>query len=198
MKPKGKNLLCTQDWSQTDLMKIFQLAIQMKRDRFNPDFTNLLANKSFLMFFYNSSLRTHVSFETALTQLGGHAQYRNSNMGYPKNSSQSSESVNDVAKVISGYVDGIGIRMMLDSIPYYGAGHQMLLNFSEIVNVPVINMADDYSHPCQALSDLMGWAEWWGKGIGMPNFENLKGKKLLVTWARSSLTRPCCSVQSPL
>lgn len=59
-------------------------------------------------------------------------------------------------------------------------------------------MADDRFHPCQGLADVMGWAEWYGKGPGYPNFENLKGKNLLITWAKGSLARTWCSVQESM
>ena len=59
-------------------------------------------------------------------------------------------------------------------------------------------MADDKFHPCQGMADVMGWAEWYGEGPGRPDFENLKGKKLLLTWASGALARSWCSVQEAL
>lgn len=193
----GKHLICTQYWSKNDLLKVLNLAALMKQKPFDPAWTTLLTNKSFLMLFYNPSLRTHVSFETAATQLGGHAQYRAAEMGWIKKTpKQSGESIKDAVKVMSRYVNGIGIRITLDAITGYGGGHQTLLEYMHHATVPIINMADDRFHPCQSLSDLMGWAEWLGDGIGNPNFENLKGKKVLITWAKSGLARPWSSVQS--
>lgn len=198
MKLYGKHLICSQDWTKEDLLKILNLATQMKREPFDSKWVSILKNKIFLMLFYNSSLRTHVSFETAATQLGGHAQYRTPAMGWLKTSTQAGESLKDAARVMSRYINGIGIRILLDSVPYYGAGHQTLLEYAKYASVPIISMADDRFHPCQGLADIMGWAEWLGSGIGHPNFENLKGKKLLLTWAKSGLTRPWSSVQSHL
>ena len=65
-------------------------------------------------------------------------------------------------------------------------------------DIPVINMADDRFHPCQALADLMGWAESYDTESRIPNIDNLKGKKLLLTWAKSGLARPWSAVQSHL
>jgi ornithine carbamoyltransferase len=197
----GKHLLCSQDWRKEELMTVLQLAGQMKKNPFDSNWENLLRNKSFLMLFYNPSLRTHVSFETAATQLGGHAQYRTQDMGWvktSKQSGQSGENISDAAKVMSRYVDGIGIRMLLDAVPYYGAGHETLLEYAKATTVPIINMASDRFHPCQGLSDILAWAEWLGNGRCRANFDNLKGKKLLLTWAKSDLPRPACSTHEPM
>jgi N-acetylornithine carbamoyltransferase len=59
-------------------------------------------------------------------------------------------------------------------------------------------MADDKFHPCQGMADIMGWAEWYGEGPGRPNYEALKGKKFLLTWASGALARSWCSVQEAL
>lgn len=194
----GKHLICPQDWSKHELMTILNLAREMKQKPFDPRWTSLLTNKSFLMLFYNSSLRTHVSFETAATQLGGHAQYRTQNMGWVKTSKQAGETLSDAAQVMSRYVNGIGIRILLDAVPYYGAGHEILLEYAKFSTVPIISMADDRFHPCQSLADIMGWTERLDGNTGRPNFDNLKGKKLLLTWAKSGLARPWSSVQSHL
>ena len=57
----GKNLICTQDWSTDELLQALKLAIEMKSNRFHPDWRNLLAAKTFIMLFYNYSLRTRIS-----------------------------------------------------------------------------------------------------------------------------------------
>jgi ornithine carbamoyltransferase len=197
----GKNLICTQDWHKEDLLKILKLAFRMKQNRFDPAWTSLLKNKSFLMFFYNPSLRTRISFETAATQLGGHAQFWSPSMGWLNTQSKLDESIADVAKVMSSMVDGIGIRITMDAIPFYGAAYKILLEIAKIAeytNVPIINMADDRAHPCQALADIMGWTEHLSETKRAPNFEGLKSKKLLVMWGKSGLSRPWSTVQSHL
>ena len=198
MKLYGRNLISTQDWKKEELLLALNLAIKMKKDHYNIVWSNILKNKSFLMLFYNPSLRTHVSFETAATQLGGHAQYRAAHMGWEKTPKQAGEIISDIAKVMSGYVDGIGIRITLDAIPYYGAGYETLQKYAQSAHVPIISMADDRFHPCQALADFMGWAEAYSTGVGNSNIDTLKGKKLLVTWAKSGLARPWSAVQSHL
>ena len=194
----GKDLICTQDWAKEALMATLELAAQMKRDRFSPRWTRLLEHKTFLMFFYNPSVRTRLSFEAAATELGGHAQFMTPSAGRFKTQQQAGETIEDAAQVMARYVAGIGIRILEDKVPYYGAGDEMLLEYARWADVPVINMADDRFHPCQGLADVMGWAEWYGDGPGRPNFDNLKGKNFLLTWASGALARSWCSVQEAL
>ncbi|MBI4758342.1 MAG: hypothetical protein HY783_05010 [Chloroflexi bacterium] len=61
----GRDLITTQEWSLEELRAVLDLAARMKRERFSPQFTSLLANKTFFMFFYNPSVRTRQSFECA-------------------------------------------------------------------------------------------------------------------------------------
>jgi N-acetylornithine carbamoyltransferase len=74
----------------------------------------------------------------------------------------------------------------------------MLLEYARWATVPVINMADDRFHPCQALADVMGWAEWYGEGPGRPDYAALRGKKFLLSWGSGALARSWCSVQAAL
>jgi len=194
----GKDFICTQDWTEGELRAALELAAQMKRDRFSPRWTKLLEHKTFLMFFYNPSVRTRLSFEAAATELGGHAQFMTPSAGRFKTQQQAGETIEDAAQVMARYVAGIGIRILEDKVPYYGAGDEMLLEYARWADVPIINMADDRFHPCQGLADVMGWAEWYGAGPGRPDFENLKGKNFLLTWASGALARSWCSVQEAL
>jgi ornithine carbamoyltransferase len=194
----GKDLVCTQDWTEKELMATLELAAQMKHDRFSPRWTRLLEHKTFLMFFYNPSVRTRLSFEAAATELGGHAQFMTPSAGRFKTQKQAGETIEDAAQVMARYVAGIGIRILEDKVPYYGAGDEMLLEYARWASVPIINMADDRFHPCQGLADVMGWAEWYGEGSSQPNYENLKGRNFLLTWASGALARSWCSVQEAL
>jgi N-acetylornithine carbamoyltransferase len=194
----GRDLICTQDWTKEELMATLELAARMKRDRFSPRWTRLLEHKTFLMFFFNPSVRTRLSFEAAATELGGHAQFMTPSAGRFKTEKQAGETIEDAAQVMARYVAGMGIRILEDRVPYYGAGDEMLLEYAKWADVPINNMADDRFHPCQRLADVMGWAEWYGEGPGRPNYENLKGKNFLLTWASGALARSWCSVQAAL
>ncbi len=195
----GKHLICTQEWSVPELEAVIDLAAKMKRDRFSPQFTRLLEHKTFLMFFYNPSVRTRQSFEAAATELGAHAQFLEPKSMRLKTSKSAGETVEDAAKVMSRYGMGLGIRMLESKVPYYGAGDELIREYAEWSEIPVISMAHDKFHPCQGLADLMGWAEWYHRGPGFPaDPAVLRGKKLLVTWGHGALARSWCSVQEAM
>lgn len=195
MDLRGKDLICTQDWSVDELMTILNTAIQMKMDRYNPKWLDILKSKSFLMMFYSPSVRTHLSFVTAVTELGGHAEYlAPDKMSKMLSKTNPGETIEDAAKVMSNFMCGIGIRIMESALSKYGDGHNMIREYAKYASVPVINMADDVCHPCQSLSDIMGWAEWFSGGLERIDFSCLKNKKLLITWAKGAMAR---SLNSP-
>jgi ornithine carbamoyltransferase len=194
----GRDLITTQDWEQWELEDALDLAARMKRDRFSPEFTSLLEHKTFFMFFYNPSVRTRQSFECAATELGGHAQFLEPRAMRLKTATSAGETVEDAARVMSRYAAGIGIRILEDKVPYYGAGAELLREYARHASVPVVSMADDRFHPFQGLADVMGWAEWYGEGPGRPNHAALQGKKFVLTWASGALARSWCSVQEAL
>ncbi len=194
----GKDFICTQEWTKEELMAALELAARMKRDRFSLRWTNLLAHKTFFMFFYNPSVRTRQSFECAATELGGHAQFLEPRAMRLKTATTAGETVEDAAKVMARYAAGLGIRILEDKVPYYGAGDELLREYACWASIPIINMADDRFHPCQGLAAAMGWAEWYGEGPGRPSYENLRSKNFLLTWASGALARSWCSVQEAL
>ncbi|RIK53328.1 MAG: ornithine carbamoyltransferase [Chloroflexi bacterium] len=114
----------------------------------------ILAGKSLAMIFEKPSLRTRVSFEMGMQQLGGHALY----ISPQEVGLGSRESAPDVARVLSGYVDGIMARVF---------DHHHLLDMAAWGTVPVINGLSDFSHPCQALADLLTIWEQIGQLAGL-------------------------------
>lgn len=194
----GRDFLVTQEWSMAELRELLNLAAQMKRDRYSPRWTSVLAHKTFFMFFYNPSVRTRQSFECAATELGGHAQFLEPGGMRLKTATTAGETIEDAARVMARYACGIGLRILEDSVPYYGAGNELLRQYAYWADVPILNMADDKFHPCQGMADVMGWAEWYGEGPGRPNYERLEGKTLLLTWASGALARSWCSVQEAM
>jgi len=185
----GKHLLCTQDWSVEELEAVLGLAKKMKANRYSSKFTSLLQYKSFLMFFYNPSVRTRQSFEAAATELGGHAQFLEPKGMRLKTSKSAGETNEDAAKVMSRYGAGIGIRILEDKVSRYGEGHTLLKEYCEFGTMPVISMAHDKFHPCQGLADVQGAREHLG---------DLRGKKILVVWGHGALARSWCSVQESI
>lgn len=199
MSLHGKDLICTQDWSIEELQIILNTADNMKKNRFDTRWSELFKNRNFLMMFYSPSVRTHLSFTAAATELGGHAQYLAPDLMSRLQSRISvGESIEDAAKVMSLYMSGIGIRIMESALTYYGEGHAMIREYARHASVPVINLADDTCHPCQSLADLMGWAEWFSRGTEQTDFTQLQGKKLLLTWGRGAFARSWNSPQGSL
>jgi ornithine carbamoyltransferase len=114
----------------------------------------ILAGKSLALVFQKPSLRTRVSFEMGMQQLGGHALY----ISPQEVGLGTRESAPDVARVLSGYVDGIMARVF---------EHQHVLDLAEWGSVPVINGLSDFSHPCQALTDVFTIWEHMGELTGL-------------------------------
>lgn len=139
---QGKDFLQIGDFTKDNLMDLIKLAIQLKTMQKNGDPHKYLEGKTLAMIFEKSSTRTRVSFETGMYQLGGIAQFLNTNdlqLG-------KGETIADTAKVLSRYVDVIMIRTY---------GHDIALELAENASIPVINGLTDDAHPCQVLTDLM-------------------------------------------
>lgn len=129
------------DLSPQNLQELLDLAADLKSEWRSGGNRPLLKGKSMALIFQKPSLRTRVSFEMGMQQLGGHALYLSPNeikMG-------GRESVGDVARVLSGYVDGIMARVF---------DHDHILQLAKYASVPVINGLSEYNHPAQALADV--------------------------------------------
>ncbi len=130
------------DMSLEEIEALLDRADDLKRMRREGIVTDYLKNRSLAMIFEKSSTRTRVSFEVGMTDLGGHALYLDpSSMQLGRG-----ETVEDTARILSGYVHGIMIR---------ANSHQTVVQLAHYASVPVINGLSDYEHPCQALADLM-------------------------------------------
>ena len=151
-----KHLLKLADLSREEILSVLNLADQLKYERKNGIFTQHLKGKKLGMIFQKSSTRTRVSFETGMYELGGYALFlsnRDLQIGR-------GEPVEDTARVLSRYLDGIMIRTFeqkeVEDLAKYGS-------------IPIINGLTDYCHPCQVLADLMTIREYKGafKGLKM-------------------------------
>jgi ornithine carbamoyltransferase len=136
-----KDLLTLADLSTDELWHILNVAQELKEEWQAGGNDPILMGKTLGMIFQKPSLRTRVSFETAMLQLGGQALY----LSPDEIQLGKRESVEDVARVLSRYVDGIMARVF---------GHKDVLTLAAFSRVPVINGLSDYSHPCQGLADL--------------------------------------------
>lgn len=151
-----KHLLKLMDLSREEILSILNLADQLKYERKNGVVGEYLKGKKLGMIFQKASTRTRVSFETGMYELGGYALFlsnRDLQIGR-------GEPVEDTARVLSRYLDGIMIRTFeqkeVEDLAAYGS-------------IPVINGLTDYCHPCQVLADLMTVRERKGsfKGLKM-------------------------------
>jgi ornithine carbamoyltransferase len=148
------HFLTIADTSTEDLQRLLDLAIDLKEERMRGGNRPILAGKSLGMIFEKPSLRTRVSFEMAMVHVGGYALYLSPNeIGLGKR-----ESLEDIARVLSRYVDCIMARVFAHSTITGLAGHS---------RVPVINGLSDYEHPCQALGDMLTIQEKRGKLQGL-------------------------------
>jgi ornithine carbamoyltransferase len=140
--------------SGSDLADVLNLATTIKSGQNSDHYQNILNNKSMAMIFEKSSTRTRVSFEVAMTQLGGHSLFLS-----PKDLQLArGETVADTARVLSRYVD---------IIMYRAYKHEVMTELAEHSTVPVINALDDLEHPCQIVADLLTIQEQKGELNGL-------------------------------
>lgn len=145
-----KDLLSIADLGVEDIRLLLSDAIDMKAQ----GWVSLLSGKTLAIMFQKPSLRTRVSFELAMRQLGGQTIYLSpAEVGLGER-----ESVADVARVLSRYVDAIAARTF---------SHQTLEDLAAFAGVPVINALSDREHPCQALADLLTICEKKGELNGL-------------------------------
>jgi len=134
-----KDFICIKDLTPGEIEDIFILTERLKKDR--AKFSRVLAGKTLGLVFQKPSNRTRVSFEVGMYQLGGYSIYLGSdeiNLGVR-------ESIKDVAKTLSRYLDGIVLRTF---------EHKNILELVKFAAIPVINGLSDLAHPCQALADI--------------------------------------------
>jgi len=182
MKPDvhGKDFITTQEWSQSELDAALDLAVELKAARKAGRPTDLLPGKTLYMIFFDASTRTRNSFETGITQLGGHGIY----LSPDKMQISHGENAKDTANVLSRYGEAIAIRHCA-----FGEGNAYIREVARHASVPVISMQCDIYHPCQILADLMTIRERFGR--------DTRGLKLGVAWTSApNYVRPLSVPQS--
>lgn len=152
MSLAGRSLSTLCDFTTDELTSILDLAARVKKSP--KDFAGALSQKTLAMIFQKPSLRTRVSFETGMTQMGGHAIYLSPN----DISLGKRETTEDIAIVLSRYADLIMARVF---------GHDIIDELTKHATVPVINGLSDYAHPCQMLADLQTVQERKGAMKGL-------------------------------
>ncbi|RLD07657.1 MAG: ornithine carbamoyltransferase [Chloroflexota bacterium] len=148
-----ENFLTIAEFSSEELQNLLDYAVELKAEWKEGGNRPILKDKVLAMIFQKPSLRTRVSFDMGMRHLGGDALYLSpAEIGLGKR-----ESIADVARVVSGYVDGVMARVF---------AHEHVEALAQWASIPIINGLSDYNHPCQALSDALTIQE---------NFGNLKG-----------------------
>jgi ornithine carbamoyltransferase len=161
-----RDLLSVTDFTPEETLRIIKRASKGKKESVGQP----LAGKSVALLFEKPSLRTRVSFQVGIQQLGGYSLY----LGQQEVGMGSREPISDVAKVLSGYVDCIVTRVFQ---------HQTLVELARHSTVPVINALSDWEHPCQTMADLLTIYEHKG---------NLDGLTLAYIGDGNNVARSLC------
>jgi ornithine carbamoyltransferase len=149
---KAQDFLSIRDFTPQEIAALLDLALQIKAKPLA--YAHALEGKTLAMIFEKPSLRTRVTFDVGIQQLGGHPLY----LSPAEISLGKRESVYDVAKNLERMVQGIMIRTF---------AHEIVEKMAEFSAVPVINGLTDYSHPCQAMADFLTILEVKGKIAGL-------------------------------
>lgn len=145
------NFLSIADFSPGELQELLDLAAKLKKElKDNGKNTPILKDKKLAMIFQKPSLRTRVSFERGMEQLGGSAMY----IGPAEVGLGKRESIADVARVMAGYVDAVMARVF---------SHDHIIQLAEWSDIPIINGLSAYNHPCQGFTDAFTIFEEFGK-----------------------------------
>ena len=162
----SRHLLRVFDLTAEEINRLISRAVELKKSRSAPaPDAPALRGKTLGLIFQKASTRTRISFEVAMTQLGGHSLFLSSEelqLGR-------GEPISDTARVLSGYLDGVVIRTF---------EHATLETWASHAAIPVINGLTDLHHPCQALSDLLTVQERFGSPQGLTTRGRFNGLKL--------------------
>src|ERR687888_378892 len=164
---RGRDLITLDDWTKEEIDAVLGVPLPILRD------------KSLAMLFFFSSTRTRGSFESGMTQLGGHAQFIESRTTQIAHG----DTAKEIGEILGRYNDGIAIRQI-----DWQVGNKYIREVAEASRVPVLNMQCDVYHPHQALADLMTIIERFG---------DPRGKTINVSWAyAASYQKPISVPQS--
>lgn len=177
---RGRDFIGDLDFSKEEVETVLEVAWDLKRKRALGEPHAYLRDKVLAMLFFFSSTRTRGSFEAGMAQLGGHAAFIESRTTQISHGDTEKE----MGEIFGRYFDGIAIRHVT-----WGTGNRYLNLVAEASRVPVLNMQCDIYHPHQCLADLMTIMEKKGR--------NLRGKKIVVSWAyAASYLKPISVPQS--
>lgn len=188
-----RDFLSVADLNRHELDDVLELAARAKGKR--PG--QVLAGKTLGMLFFEPSLRTRVSFEVAMVQLGGHCINLSRDDLYELEPQEQAvmdgaaeEHVKDAARTLSRYVDALGIRAASRTGSWERDRQELLVrSYARHASVPVINLETSFEHPCQAIADVLTMRE---------NLVSLKGRKLTILWCTHPDPKPLGPTHSVL
>ena len=177
---RGRDMITTQEWTRDEIDTLLDVAWDLKRRRATGEAHALLRDKVLAMLFFFSSTRTRISFEAGMAQLGGHAQFIESQTTQISHG----DTAKEIGEIVGRYCDGIAIRQC-----DWDIGNQYIRDVAAASRVPVLNMQCDVYHPFQILADLMTIMERFGR--------DLRGRTMNVGWAyAASYQKPISVPQS--
>lgn len=177
---RGRDLIGDLDFSREEVETVLDVALDLKRKKALGEPHALLRDKVLAMLFFFSSTRTRGSFEAGMAQLGGHAAFIESKTTQIAHG----DTPKEIGEIFGRYFDGIAIRHV-----DWGVGNRYLNDVARHSRVPVLNMQCEVYHPFQILADLLTICEKKGR--------NLKGQKMVVSWAyAASYQKPMSVPQS--
>jgi ornithine carbamoyltransferase len=145
-----KDFLAISDYSSEEIQDMLDLAVKLKKEYFKKGNRKIFKGKVLGMIFQKPSLRTRISFDMAMRHCGGDALYLSPNeIGLGKR-----ESIADIARVLSGYVQALMARVF---------DHEHVIELAKWSEIPVVNGLSDYNHPCQGMADALTIIEKFGK-----------------------------------
>ena len=148
------HFLAISDLSPSEVQDLLDLAVRLKKEYFDKGNQPLFKGKVLGMIFQKPSLRTRVSFDMAMRHMGGDALYLSpTEIGLGKR-----ESIADIARVLSGYVQALMARVF---------EHDHVIQLAKWSSIPVVNGLSDYNHPCQGMADALTIQEKFGKKKGL-------------------------------
>jgi N-acetylornithine carbamoyltransferase len=175
----GRDMITTQEWTREEIDTIMDVAFDLKRKRALGQPHAYLRDKVLAMLFFFTSTRTRTSFEAGMAQLGGHAQFIESQTTQISHG----DTAKEIGEIVGRYTDGIAIRQC-----DWQFGNQYIRDVAAASRVPVLNMQCDVYHPFQILADLMTIIEKKG---------SLHGLTMNVSYAyASSYQKPISVPQS--
>jgi len=155
---RGRDLITCQEWTRDEIDTVIEVALDLKRRRALGELHPLLRDTVLAMLFFFSSTRTRASFEAGMAQLGGHAQFIESQTTQIAHG----DTAKEIGEILGRYNDGIAIRQV-----DWGVGNGYIREVAAASRVPVLNMPCDVYHPFQILADLLTIIEKKGDPRGL-------------------------------